>query len=283
MKLILILTSLFAGAALGCSGFLPSNDLYIPVGVKGAQTGITEAEFNEVADDIYALYYPVIKNAGGDFFIDKKWKDGTVNAFADLRGSLRRVTVMGGMARAESMTKDAFALIVCHEVGHHLGGTPKDPGDSWATIEGQSDYFASLKCLRRLWMNDKNAEIIGKAKVSDFLSESCKKQKFSKVDEAICIRTGLAVESVAELFASLGGAKAAKLNSPDPKVVTQTYIGHPSSQCRIDTLFQGALCEKAFTEDVSDVDEVKGTCHGLSGHKTGLRPTCWFRPKARAR
>jgi hypothetical protein len=88
--------------------------------------------------------------------------------------------------------------------------------------------------------------------------------------------------SVSRLFQALRNATVdPKFDTPDPKVVTKTDDNHPAYQCRLDTYFQGALCEKAFTEDVSASSEVTGTCHGSTGQTTGLRPLCWFKPSVK--
>lgn len=76
----------FAGTALTCAidgseGFLPENDLYIPAGMKGINT-ITEAEFNEAIDKVETIYAPIVARMGGKLNIERKWTDGTVNAYA---------------------------------------------------------------------------------------------------------------------------------------------------------------------------------------------------------
>jgi hypothetical protein len=62
------------------------------------------------------------------------------------------------------------------------------------------------------------------------------------------------------------------------KQVSKTSDSHPATQCRLDTYIQGALCEKSYTEEIGQQDEVSGVCHGSLGMKTGLRPRCWFKP-----
>jgi hypothetical protein len=110
------------------------------------------------------------------------------------------------------------------------------------------------------------------------LSDACAKAWPNKDDKAICVRSGMAGASVAGLFAALRNQPEAKFETPDPSVVRVTDDEHPKHQCRLDTYFQGALCEVSFNEDVSQKEEVKGTCHGKLGHRLGLRPTCWFKP-----
>ncbi len=274
------------GSVLACSedgksGFLPDNNLSIPVGSK-ALGGITEAEFNAVIDKIEGIYAPMASRMGGNLKIARKWTDATVNANASRVGAWN-VNMYGGLARHPAITADGFALVLCHEIGHHMGGAPKVGGllglNRWASNEGQSDYFATLKCLRHTFLNDNNAFVARKLKAPATLVSACSKAWPNKDDQAICVRNGMAGASVAGLFAALRSQPEAKFETPDAKVVSKTDHAHPAHQCRLDTYFQGALCEKTLNdEDVSQKDEVTGTCHGSLGFKTGLRPLCWFKP-----
>lgn len=289
MKLISIfLMSLSLSASVlacsedGNSGFLPENTLSIPANSKQLG-GITEADFNAVIDKIEGIYSPIASNMGGNLKIARKWSDATVNANATRVGGWN-VNMYGGLARHETITSDGFALVLCHEIGHHLGGAPKVSGllglNRWASNEGQSDYFATLKCLRQTFLNDKNVAIVKKLNAPEALVKACGKAWRNKDDKAICVRSGMAGVSVAGLFAALRSQPEAKFETPDAKIVAKTDDAHPAHQCRLDTFFQGALCEKAFNEDVSQKEEVKGTCHGSTGHSIGLRPLCWFKPKS---
>ncbi len=280
----LLLTLAISGSVLACSedgrsGFLPENDLNIPVGAKTVG-GITEPQFNAVIDKLETIYAPIVSNMGGTLRINRKWGDGTVNANATRAGSWV-VNMFGGLARHQTITEDGFALVLCHEIGHHLGGAPKVAGflNRWASNEGQSDYFATLKCLRKAFLNDKNSTIVRKLNAPAALTQACAKAWPNKDDKAICVRSGMAGASVAALFAALRNKPEAKFETPDTKVVAKTDDAHPAHQCRLDTYFQGALCEIGLNEDVSQKDEVQGTCHGSLGHTLGLRPLCWFKPK----
>ena len=145
----------------GETGFLPENDLYVGVNDKMA-SDMTEARFNEIIDEVDAVYAPIVKQRGGNLKWARKWDDGTVNASAQRFFTTYQVNMFGGLARHELVTDDAFALVVCHELGHHLGGAPKVGGlmMRWASNEGQSDYFASLKCFRKVYESDNNEAII---------------------------------------------------------------------------------------------------------------------------
>jgi hypothetical protein len=83
--------------------------------------------------------------------------------------------VYGGLARHGEITPDGFALVLCHEIGHHLGGVPRYSGaNGWASNEGQSDYFAATKCLRRAWQSDQNEDLISRMGIPSELRSKCK-------------------------------------------------------------------------------------------------------------
>jgi hypothetical protein len=48
-----------------------------------------------------------------------------------------------------------MTLIICHELGHHVGGFPFVSGTPfggyWAATEGQSDYYSTQVCARTMW------------------------------------------------------------------------------------------------------------------------------------
>ena len=299
-KSAIVVSLTLAGSVLACSvdgkgGFLPENDHYIPVGMKGINGGITEAEFNSSIDKVLAVYESIVSGMGGKLVVDRKWNDGTVNAYASQQGNKWSVAMFGGLARFHTITEDAMSLVVCHELGHHIGGAPKKGGSttgggwwggssggtsSWASNEGQADYFATLKCLRKTFLNDNNAAIVAKLDVPKSVSDACKKSaKNNKDDSAICIRTSMAGKAVSDLFSELSKLPETKFETPDSKVVSSTDDNHPKAQCRLDTYFQGSLCDISMNEDVSQKEEVKGTCHPSLGHKIGVRPLCWFKPK----
>lgn len=266
----------------GSTGFVPENDMYISVDDKINGGGISQQQFNAVIDKISDIYVPVASRMRGNLKIARKWEDGTVNANAMRIGNTWNVNMYGGLARHKSITEDGFALVLCHEIGHHIGGAPKKNGFipvlGWASNEGQADYWATLKCLRHVFLNDDNAKVISSMKVPEALAKACRVDR-SADERDLCIRTGMAGLSVTEMFVNLGRVSEARFETPDSKVVSRTNDSHPKAQCRLDTFFAGSICEKAHTEDVSQSDEVAGTCHRTTGAKIGLRPACWFKSK----
>lgn len=286
-----------AGQGLACSrdgkgGIVPENDLYIPAGLKSINGGITQEQFTRAIDKVEEIYAPIIDNMGAKLQIERNWDDGTVNAYASQSGKTWKVAMFGGLARHATITEDGMSLVVCHEIGHHIGGAPKKGGStgggwwggssgaaSWASNEGQADYFATLKCLRKSFLNDNNVEIVAKMAIPPLVTEQCKNSVNNNAeDTALCVRMSMAGKSVSDLFSALGKLPETKFDTPDSKVVAKTDDNHPKAQCRLDTYFQGSLCDINMNEDVSQKDEVKGTCHPSLGHKKGTRPLCWFKP-----
>jgi len=280
LSALLIAQPLWACTEDGKEGILPENDFYISADAKNVG-GITQEQFNAVIDQVEAIYSPIVSTEGGKLMVERKWDDGTVNAYAQRLGSTWKVSMFGGLARHDTITEDGFRLVICHEIGHHIGGAPRKSSyysSTWASNEGQADYFSTLKCLRRVWMHEDNESVISHMDIPEALSKSCREAWGETPDYAICVRGGMAGDSVARLFAALRTQAPAKFETPDAKVVIKTDDNHPATQCRLDTYFQGALCEVSFNEDVSTSSEVKGTCHGSIGHTVGVRPLCWFKP-----
>lgn len=286
LSLVVVLSLTLSQTAFSCSedgssGIIENNEMQIPVGMKTGG-GITEAQFNTVIDQVEEIYAPVVKRMGGKLNVARLWKDGTVNANATRLGPVYHINMYGGLARHPSITPDGFSLVLCHELGHHIGGAPKIGGwipmNKWASNEGQSDYFATLKCLRNVFLNQNNRAIVKRLNAPASLVNACSRAHGNADDAAICVRNGMAGMSVAGFFAAMRKQELPKFETPDTKVVRKNDDAHPATQCRLDTYFQGALCEKAFTEDVSQKDEVQGTCHSSTGATIGVRPLCWFKP-----
>ena len=277
-----------AGAALACSpdgstGFVPANKMNIPVGFKGLNGGLTQVQFNNAIDKVVGVYSPIVSNLGARLVVDRKWTNGEVNAYAERSPDQRTwgVSMFGGLARHPSITEDAMSLVVCHEIGHHIGGAPKKKisVNKWSSAEGQADYFANLKCLRKVFLNDNNVAITATLGAPANLVATCKALYKNDVeDTALCVRMSMAGKSVAGLFADLARSPEARFETADRTVVASVFEAHPKAQCRLDTFFQAALCDVNMNEDVSQTDEVKGTCHSSLGQRYGVRPLCWFKP-----
>lgn len=281
-SLLVIYFSFFtfnAFACVGGKGYLPPNTVYIPEDDKNL-TGIDQTDFNEVIDKVYEVYAPIIRQKGGTLKINRLWSNGKVNASAYRQGSTYIVDMFGGLARHNSMTKDGFALVTCHEVGHHIGGAPlyTDSRTSWAATEGQSDYFAVTKCLRKLMASEDNENIVRQMQIDPAADQKCDEQHSVGNDAAICKRISMAGYASSSMFAAIQNGRMPAFDNPDTSKVARTYESHPHYQCRLDTYFQGASCPVDESIDVSQRDPNVGTCNRAANFTEGLRPLCWFKP-----
>ncbi len=163
-------------------------------------------------------------------------------------------------------------------MGHHLGGSPRKlRGNTslidWASAEGQADYFATAKCMRKIISkDDTNLESIP----ASFLDKSntiCNK-------DLVCNRILYASYIAAKVFASLNNSQFnLDILNRDPSIVYTTNLKHARPQCRLDTFIAGAICP--ITPDIGfdDNDFKIGSCL-KNFHSEGSRPECWFQPSA---
>lgn len=261
--------------------FVPENNLWISADQK-TNDGITKEEFFEINDTMEKLYAPIVKKFGGNLKVNKLWDDGTVNASAQQQGSTWIVNMYGGLARFSGMTYDGFALVMCHELGHHLGGFPKNPGlitPSWASNEGQSDYFATMKCFREVYGRENNLQRMEGVDVPAVVEESCSVQHKTSSAIALCKRAAMGGAVLARVLGKLGQSAEPQFETPDSTQVSATNNRHPKAQCRMDTYFAGAVCGISHKVDFGKEDAITGACAEERGDKFGVRSRCWYKPK----
>lgn len=261
----------------GSTGFMPKNDMYIGVGQKSIN-GMDEAMFNKVIDRAIEHYEPIFSERGATLKVYRKWEDGTVNAYAKQIGKTWEVHMFGGLARHQHVSPDGFALVMCHEMGHHLAGAPKVTRffmKTWASNEGQSDYWASMKCFRRIYQEDNNQEIVSAMNIDPVVHEKCDAIWKDAEENALCKRVAQASKGLATL---LNGDRPVNFATPDQSVVSKTNHKHPKGQCRLDTYFAGALCTKDLNDVVSNENQEDGVCNRFEGFDEGVRSRCWFKP-----
>ncbi len=262
--------------------FLPPNDLKFPISKR---TGLSLEQYHEAIDRVLKAYTPVAKQYGATIVMQRSWESETVNAgtYREDQGKSWVINLYGGFARHPYITQDGYMLVVCHEIGHHIGGAPKkyypDRGLIWASTEGQSDYFATLKCLRKVFRRDNNVEIVNQMDVPENIRKECSLSFTTDGEVALCVRTSMAGLSVARVNADGRSVPLPEFDVVDNNIVDETANNHPVPQCRLDTYYQGSLCTVPSTRIISQTDEVHATCHPKLGFTRGLRPECWFKPK----
>lgn len=280
--------------------FVP-EELSGPIDVEDANNSplVEPSEFTQMVQDIETIYKPIVKKLGGNLTIKAQWGNETPNAFAKKTFANWLVVITGGLARHSSMTKDGVALVVCHEIGHHVAGFPFAQtglaflfGMSWVSNEGESDYYATQVCARKIWGQQLKENEMFRSSASAYVKAECDKVWQTEAQQNLCYRTVTASESLAEVLASLSRRGRPQLHTPSQAAVVATSGRHPDAQCRLDTYFQGALCPVSRNDAVVPGKRLAGgkglaaerqaalmSCTQASGYTFGLRPTCWFKPR----
>lgn len=238
---------------------------------------MTHEKFDALIERVSKIYSPVISTKGGRFHFESLWENDEQIARASRVKDQWIITLSGGMARRESLSDDALLLIVCHELGHHLGGAPTiTRGSLWASVEGQADYFATMKCMRRMLEDEDNQKIVSALEIDPDVSEKCQLVYKSADDIALCSRIAIAALVTANAI-SLGEPLA--FSRPAQYKAGVTFNEHsPSAQCRLDTFYSGILCDKSYDQETDMINPLSGVCTSNEGQKLGARPLCWYFP-----
>jgi hypothetical protein len=192
-------------------------------------------------------------------------------AFVGPGTNVASVQIYKGVRFNPQMNPDGYALVTCHEIGHHLGGVPMRA----LSLEGEADYFGALKCMRR-YLGSLSSTALYSEKPAMPLIARCQASFRNADDVQICARSLAAAQTLGGILKDLSHESSApSLDKSDPKVVLVTDTGHPASQCRVDTYRAGALCTVAVSEENSDTDYDAGVCN-LHRDPADRRPACWF-------
>ena len=297
MKTVMSLTLAVGLSLLGFTAtatILPPNDLHLEDNLFTEDANMTEEDFVGIIDGVVAAYNDIVSAHDADLNVNKLWTNSTVNANASQSGRTWNVNMYGGLARRPEVTPDGFAMVVCHELGHHLAGFPFY-GSDWAASEGESDYFATQACARRIWGQQLEKNAASTETVHPIAKTRCDAAWTSEADRNLCYRTAMAGQSLAKLLAALGGT-AADFETPNTAEIGSTKTSHPDGQCRLDTYFNGALCNAELDPAVipgrrhadgqgslaAETIAAKYSCTRAAFSPDGMRPLCWFKPKLKS-
>jgi hypothetical protein len=263
------------------SSIIPENDLNIAVS-RNKNSAMTEIKFNTLIDKVTTPYKDIILNHYGatQFNVFREWENGKVNAAArKVKGKFEMI-VYGGLARYEALSDDGLMLVLCHELGHLIGGAPTYKPFNTSSSEGQADYFSTSKCFKKITMNDDNKVIVGNQRVDAAAKSVCDKQYKNASDVYQCYRSSIAQLSLARVMEALGSLKVS-LRFDTPEQLRRRLIifnGYPTAQCRLDTLLAGSLCNKNPSELLEMELYNKGNCTEAA-KEVGIRPRCWYVPR----
>lgn len=268
----------------GSTGIAPQNNIRIPVGLKSSSELKTKQQVDNILYALSTFFSPLVKSYGATLVVDNDWENPEVNAYAfRTKENVFNILMLGGLTRFPDMTEDAFVMVFCHELGHHIGAAPLKE-DTWVASEGQSDYWGAMKCFKeyvqKLSSPDITKKIISKGLfLSKTLKRNCEAQYNNEFEVNICLRTGLAGKRLAHILNAMNGfSYKLDFDTPNTNQTDKSIDDHPESQCRLDTYFQAALCNKPISVPTSSQSTLKGFCTEELGYKIGVRPRCWYAP-----
>lgn len=256
LRMITLVTLIFSARLHAAEQCFPESQQRYPVShKKGLSEGVSEFEARSLIDRFNRTIAPIVKRERSKkLIINLEWENASVNAHCTLDDYDNPViNILGGMIRHPEMTRDGLLLILCHELGHYMGGEPKkfrgrSTLRSWASVEGQADYFATSFCLPLIF----NDQVETKAMYEEESEKVVNAEK--RCGGSDCVRASLAGLAVARLFATLKtGIDTPTLAKEDRYQVPVTLQTHPNPQCRLDTF--------------------------VAGGNSDERPLCWFNPK----
>lgn len=234
-------------------------------------------EFAEVVKAaIEDLYKNEFGHKGKKLKISFDWNDSNINAYATRDEHDNPViNITGGMAGHPNLSVDGLALVICHELGHFLGGAPKKNRGrttlkSWSSAEGQADYYATSYCIKKLFETFPASE---SAEKINFQFSEIAQQAQEICETSLCQRIALASYSLAYVYSLIKHYKQPlSLTNPTRNYVYQTNLGHPDPQCRLDTMLAGLKCQNSTDINFSSTDPTQNTCPD----ELFQRPRCWF-------
>lgn len=118
------------------------------------------------------------------------------------------IIVWGGMLSHPKLSPTVLTLLLCHELGHFLGGPPLKSRNGWSSTEGQSDYYSTSECMKE----------IGDTTEAQFIE---------------------AAKALTSIYAQVTGQAQPSPDRCEEQSVSRINYGYPSAQCRLDTLLAG--------------------------------------------
>lgn len=228
--------------------------LVISYPIERNESGISLEDTVKILGEIAVLNTGSIEFLSTDFAWDFDWAKPWLGAGSQLHAPslpgtsnpVFSIMLWGGFIRATGMTLSALEFTVCHEFGHFLGGDPHqifpDEIIHWSSTEGQADWWAASVCLPKLYRS----------------------RGMSNDDATLRIRqAGQDFAHFAYLQFERGSKEASLTQRATENPAATPTLAYPTTQCRLDTIADGATCAFASPPDQAQA------C---------VRPRCWFAP-----
>lgn len=184
------------------------------------------------------------------------------------------ITITGRIAKERTISEDAFAILVCHEFGHHLAKGPRiglRNLENWSAAEGEADYWATSVCIKTYLRNQLNTPQRVMSHSPHLLDKSletkCENNYVTPEAIAICYRTLDAIHSLADYFTDHNQSRIDfQSKAPPSSVLIRRFrLDNYRDQCRIETFLAGAFCQ------------LRAESLFQCKNEDDMRPRCWFK------
>jgi hypothetical protein len=240
-KFFIVVTAILSTQAFSLS--IP-NDAYDEKSVQSVDENFKHESTEKLLKTFEDHFSPLVSKQGGKLLLILNWDSSRHVAEAQRPTPNEWAIVLhGGGVRDPELGTAELSLILCHELGHHLGGTPTASRTGWSACEGQADYWSGFECIKSF------GKVIKQKNISTEARDWCHKNNLSS--DEFCANFAQTALNVTRFYARFQSGIYPYIDSRDTNVASRIYFGHPNPQCRLDTLLSGYLLEQ--------------------------RPSCWYK------
>ena len=188
-------------------------------------------------------------------------------AAANFENNVFSISLFSGFARGAHALPGTQLLVLCHELGHFLAGSPKKISPEgeirWSSAEGQADYYSGGDCLLTFF---KNPYIYSLVKTYENNHVKYCSQFFTGNKLKLCSIGLTLAENYADIIETPYeyAPSGVSIYQQDTHEVESTLRGnsdYPTPQCRLDTIKAGLL--NALDKNLDK--------------KLTERPACWYK------
>jgi hypothetical protein len=248
--------------------------------VLSPHQAVTEQSFQDVIGFVLSTFQPTLAAVGIRLDTKLRWSDPNRIASIVIDYNDEKhytLQVNGGDTKTPSFTNDGLAQVVCHEIGHILGGSPGNPYVARLAVENQADYFAANVCLKRVFAKDPNIEIMAQINVPVSIQNKCESVYVNPRQVALCERIMMAGYASADDYRAYKKIKTPLSFDRAENAAKDVNLSYASPQCRLESAIAGALCEKGFGTLLDSNGEIRAlNCERSQGFNLGVRPACWY-------
>lgn len=196
---------------------------------------ITEDVVLRMRDDFLAYAEPRLSGQTRDLTVSVSWDNPYYTAHARYTDKELYIGLWGGFLRAPGMNTSILSFTMCHELGHLIGGEPRQTNDSGENItaEGPSDFFAAFKCVADFL--ERHPQY--RPQISLQVRQLCQQSKACELS----LEAGLQTFQFLQKW-GFAPYEPVSLTKKAPSVEEFAPNAYPSYQCRVDTVVAGAIC-----------------------------------------